>query len=125
MLSSCTYGFVQGNITLPAHSMYELVVMITKQDEFAAVADAGNPEDYVNVRIGNSPLNLSLVGRVKNQREPGLAGIRHVVRHRFQGSKFTFRFEWSSSDEQSDKHMVVLRGRYVNSLLLRTTNSND
>ena len=108
-LGHATFGVLQGRITLQSMGSTSWSLW-SQKDELAP--SSGDPNDFVNVRIGSSSMSLDLVGKFYNVRAPGQAGVRYAIEKEYTGQRFTYRFEFSSSSSEADDHMLVLRGRY-------------
>ena len=110
ILGKATFGVIQGRIEFPKVGLWQIDFLVTKADELAPAA--GDPNDFITVRMGGSAMSLDLVGKFNNVRAPGQAGVRYSVSRQYQGNKLTYRFEMASSTESIDDHMLVTRGRY-------------
>ena len=110
ILGKASFGVIQGRVEFPKMGLWQIDFLVTKADELAPAA--GDPNDFITVRMGGSAMSLDLVGKFNNVRAPGQAGVRYAVSRQYQGIRFTYRFEMASSTENVDDHMLVMRGRY-------------
>ena len=108
-LGNATFGVIQGRISFPKNGLWKLELVVTKADELAA--NAGDPNDFVIVRLGTSAMSLDMIGKFYNVRAPG-SRVRYVIEKEVTGQRFSYRFEMSSSSESKENHMMVTRGRF-------------
>ena len=103
-------GVCCGSIIMPTHGLWKINLVVTKRDELDF---SGNPNDYINVRFGSTSRSTALVARCMNSRALGKHSIRHEIEHFVVGSSFAYSFEFSSTNVDETKHLIVECGTYV------------
>eukprot|EP01029_Cantina_marsupialis_P005924 TRINITY_DN1642_c0_g3_i3.p1 TRINITY_DN1642_c0_g3~~TRINITY_DN1642_c0_g3_i3.p1 ORF type:complete len:1116 (-),score=372.67 TRINITY_DN1642_c0_g3_i3:243-3590(-) len=107
-LPTADYGVLEGMLTFPIFSLWEIHFLVTKLNELDLTT--GDPSDFIIVKFGENPRSLTTFGKYENKKPKGEFGVRHKCTYRFSGRSLCFRFEFHVKSGSREQKLGILPG---------------
>ena len=103
-------GVIQGTISLP--KMANWVISLTISNDSQDNSNGLLSTDSVVIRLGATPLTLTLIGTFFNRMNPDTGAIYYQVKYLLRGHTLAYSFEFSSRSRDRSKQLAVQDGVY-------------
>ena len=104
-------GFCVGTVEFPRAGMWNVCLIVSRKGSEEKYR-YNDEKDNVIIRMGHNLQNLKEIGVFRNIVNPETGAVLYDVRYVVRGKMLAYRFEFASSSQQANHHMVVSAAVY-------------